>query len=142
MTIGQLIKKIREEYGMSIEELAKRIGKSRATLYRYENDDTTNIPVSILPLLSKTFTVPPSYFLGWSEDTGIYYDPQVSSTEKTFSVSSLTQDAAVAQTTIYTKNDNSNQVILRTKQNKIEAYDLNDEEFNAIKILLGSMHTK
>ena len=39
MSIGQRIKERRIELGLSVDELAKRLGKNRATVYRYESDD-------------------------------------------------------------------------------------------------------
>lgn len=124
---------------MSVEELAKKIGKSRATLYRYENDETADIPANVFPRLSKTFAVHPAYFLGWTDDDGIYEDPQVSATDNTFSVSSYTVDECVASITLYTKSKDANQVILRNKDNTLLAFDLTDEEFAAINVLLASL---
>ena len=37
MTVGQRIKERRKELGISADELGKRIGKNRATIFRYEN---------------------------------------------------------------------------------------------------------
>ena len=36
MKIGEKIKYLRNKRGISVEELAKIIGKDRATIYRYE----------------------------------------------------------------------------------------------------------
>ena len=38
-TIGSRIRQKRQELGMSVDELAARLGKNRATVYRYESDD-------------------------------------------------------------------------------------------------------
>ncbi len=39
MNVGQRIKQRRIDLGIDAEELALKIGKSRATVYRYENGD-------------------------------------------------------------------------------------------------------
>ena len=33
---------------MSVDELARRIGKDRSTVYRYENGDISNMPIELL----------------------------------------------------------------------------------------------
>lgn len=35
MTIGKKIKDLRTELNMSVDELAEKLGKNRATIYRY-----------------------------------------------------------------------------------------------------------
>ena len=45
MTIGDRIRARRQELGFSVDELATRLGKNRATVYRYENGDIENLPV-------------------------------------------------------------------------------------------------
>ena len=46
-TLGDRIKEKRIAAGFSADELAKRIGKNRATVYRYESGDV-DIPVSVV----------------------------------------------------------------------------------------------
>ncbi len=70
MTIGERIKNRRSEIGMSVDELASMIGKNRATIYRYENEDIENLPVSILEPLAKALRVTPAELLGWNIVTG------------------------------------------------------------------------
>lgn len=40
MTIGERIKRRRLQLGMSVDELADELGKNRATVYRYEKDES------------------------------------------------------------------------------------------------------
>ena len=35
----------RKELGMTVDELAERVGKSRATVYRYENGSIEKLPL-------------------------------------------------------------------------------------------------
>ena len=52
MSIGQRIKETRIQQGLSIDDLACRLGKNRTTIYRYENGDIENLPLGILDSLA------------------------------------------------------------------------------------------
>lgn len=65
MTIGERIKKLREEKGMSVDKLAELIGKNRATIYRYESNDIEKLPTSVLEPLCKALGTTPAYLMGW-----------------------------------------------------------------------------
>ena len=80
-TKGERIKKYREELGLSQVFLADKIGVSKQTLYKYENDIITNIPSDKIEALAKVFNCTPAYLMGWVPDTpdGIcdYYDDSI-----------------------------------------------------------------
>lgn len=44
MVFANRIKQYREEKGIPMDEFARRIGKSKATAYRYESGDIEKIP--------------------------------------------------------------------------------------------------
>ena len=67
MTIGERIKFRRQELRMSADELAERLGKNRATIYRYENNDIENLPISVLSELAKVLNCSEAYLMGWEE---------------------------------------------------------------------------
>ena len=73
MDIGNRIKQRRIDLDISAEELADMIGKSRATIYRYENGDIENLPTTILEPLAEALNTTPAYLMGW-EDEPIDYD--------------------------------------------------------------------
>lgn len=59
MTIGKQIRKRRKELKMSVDELARRIGKDRSTVYRYENGDIESIPLDMFaPIVEALETTP------------------------------------------------------------------------------------
>lgn len=68
--IGQLIKELRLEKKMSVEELANKIGKSRATVYRYENNEIEDLPYTVLNPIAEALGTTPAYLLGWSDEHG------------------------------------------------------------------------
>lgn len=65
MSIGDNIKKRRVELGMSVEDLANKINKNRATIYRYENKNIENLPTTILEPLAKALKTTPAELMGW-----------------------------------------------------------------------------
>lgn len=67
MTIGQKIKELRMELNMSVDELAAKLGKNRATIYRYEKGDIGNLPLDVLEPLAKTLKTSPAYLIGWED---------------------------------------------------------------------------
>lgn len=68
MTIGQRIKQRRKDMGISADELGKRIGKNRATIFRYENGDIENLPVDILKPIAEALLTTPQELMGWQEE--------------------------------------------------------------------------
>ena len=56
-SIGENIKMYREQYGWSQAELARRIGKSRAAISQYENEETTP-RMGVIEDLARVFGVP------------------------------------------------------------------------------------
>lgn len=59
MTIGEYIRLKRKEAGLSAEELGKKIGKNRATIYRYENNSIEKLPANVLVPLANALSITP-----------------------------------------------------------------------------------
>lgn len=68
MTKGEKIKELRRDLGLSQVELARKIGVSKQTLYKYENDIITNIPSDKIMRLSEELGSTPAFLMGWYED--------------------------------------------------------------------------
>lgn len=66
MTVGERLKHLREQLGMSQVDLASKINVSKQTLYKYENDIITNIPSDKIESAAKVCNVSPAYLMGWS----------------------------------------------------------------------------
>lgn len=66
MSVGNNIKKRRESLNMSVEELASKIGKNRATIYRYENGDIESLPSTVLNPLSEALKTTLQDLMGWT----------------------------------------------------------------------------
>lgn len=68
MRVGDRIRAKRQDLGMSVDELAARLGKNRATVYRYERGDIENMPVNVLEPLAEVLQTTPAYLMGWTPD--------------------------------------------------------------------------
>lgn len=68
MKVGQLIKLRRKELRMSADELGKKIGKNRATIFRYENGEIEKLPIDILKPIAEALLTTPQALMGWEEE--------------------------------------------------------------------------
>lgn len=66
MSIGKRINALRTRQGLSIDDLATKLGKNRTTIYRYENGDIENLPLSILNPLAEALDTTPAHLMGWN----------------------------------------------------------------------------
>lgn len=64
-TIGSRIRYKRIEAGLSVDDVAARLGKNRATVYRYESNDIDNFPISVIGPLADILNTTPAYLMGW-----------------------------------------------------------------------------
>ncbi|MBK5243704.1 MAG: LexA family transcriptional regulator [Eubacteriaceae bacterium] len=67
MNVGAKIKERRKELNLTVDEIAKILGKDRSTIYRYESNDIENLPTSVLEPLAKALNTTPALLLGWGE---------------------------------------------------------------------------
>lgn len=68
MRFGENLRRIREMRGMSVAELASRIGTTRQTVYRYESGYTYNVTADRIMELAAVLDVAPGVLVGWEED--------------------------------------------------------------------------
>lgn len=66
--IAERIKTRRKELGLSVDALAERLGKNRATIYRYEGNYIENMPSTVLEPLAEALHCSPVYLLGMTDD--------------------------------------------------------------------------
>ena len=90
MTIGERIKHMRSEKGLTLEHLAKVALTSRQTIQRYESGVIQNIPSDKIELIAIALNTSPAYLMGWGSDSkysepieyspvGIVYFPVIGS---------------------------------------------------------------
>lgn len=69
--VAERIKQRRTELGLSVDELAKKVGISRATLYRYENGSIDKVNVHQLKPIASALMTTPVYLMGWDDEKEI-----------------------------------------------------------------------
>lgn len=67
MTISNKIKRFREDKGISQTELAKKVGTTKQTIYKYENGLINNIPSDKIEIMARLFDTTPQYLMGWED---------------------------------------------------------------------------
>ena len=84
MTVGDRIKLRRESLGVSQVSLADTIGEKKQTLYKYETNKITNIPIENIERIASALNTTPAYLMGW-EDSALP-SPDVTEDTVTFPV--------------------------------------------------------
>lgn len=64
MTTGEKMRARRKELGMTVDEVAAKVGKNRATIYRYESD-AIEMPASMLKPLADALGTTPDDLMDW-----------------------------------------------------------------------------
>ena len=67
MNVGSMIKQRRIKLGLSVDELADKLGKNRATVYRYESNEIENLPTTVLEQLASVLETTPAHLMGWED---------------------------------------------------------------------------
>lgn len=67
MTVGERMKARRKEIKISADEVAKALGVSRSTIFRYEKGDIEKLPTNILDDIAVILKTTPAYLMGWSD---------------------------------------------------------------------------
>ena len=68
MNTGERIRNRRKELHLSIDDVANKLKKNRATVYRYENGDIENMPITVLQPIAEVLQTTPAYLMGWDDD--------------------------------------------------------------------------
>lgn len=68
MCFSKRLKKAREAKGVTLSELGKRIGKTEATVQRYESGNIKNLKNETIEQLADALNVNPAYLMGWITD--------------------------------------------------------------------------
>jgi transcriptional regulator with XRE-family HTH domain len=64
------IKSLRKEKGLTLLQVAERLGVTESTVQRYESGNIKNLKYETMVELAELFDVAPSYLMGWtSEDS-------------------------------------------------------------------------
>lgn len=114
MNIGHRIKERRKELRISADELANKLGKNRATIYRYEKGDIENLPLDILEPIADALDTTPQYLMGWD-------DPSNPQKEKSAENSGLTENQIKLMKFVESVPDDKAELILRVIRSIVES---------------------
>ena len=67
MSKGTRIKDLRLRAKLTQEDLARKLGVSKQTIFKYENDIITNIPSDKLEDLASILSTEPKFIMGWEK---------------------------------------------------------------------------
>lgn len=130
MKIGDRIKDRRKQLRMSADDLAKKLGKDRSTIYRYEKGEIENIPADILIPIAKALETTPQALIGWEESSTVFVD--------------ITEDSPYSSTVI-----TSNPWMARNQQKWFEltrGFEFTKEElglfYDCAKFIMASRDTE
>lgn len=102
--VGKRIKDLRKSKKMSVDDLAKKIGKSRATVYRYENNEIEDVPYTVLIPIAKALDTTPAYLMGWEdeEDESVTIGRNIKSirTERNISIMEMAEEIHIDYDTL------------------------------------------
>ena len=121
MSKGTRIREYRERVHLTQVELALKIGVSKQTLYKYENDIITNIPSDKIEAIAQETGVTPEMIMGWHVSSDI-----------PFSVSSHEEEIVLH----YRAADSGTQKSVR------KLLDVSDPEESSLHLMPVAAHAK
>lgn len=83
MEIGERIKQLRQEKGMTLEEVGNKVGVGKSTVKKWEDGQIANMKRDKILKLANAFQCSPSYLMGYEDNltpnnsellTNILYD--------------------------------------------------------------------
>lgn len=99
MSVGQRIRDRRKELKLSVDDVAKQLGKNRATVYRYEGDEIEDMSINLIAEIARILKTDPGYLMGWKNSKEDFisknryaYFPSSISAGVPLDVSGLTKD--------------------------------------------------
>lgn len=77
MSIGENLHNRREELGMTLEDVAERLGVHRSTVLRYERGETQRLSIETIERLAKILSTTPAALAGWGGQADDGFDADV-----------------------------------------------------------------
>lgn len=68
MNVGDRLKKVRNIRNLTLAEVAEMVGKTEATIQRYESGNIINLKLDIIESLADIYKVSPAYIMGWETE--------------------------------------------------------------------------
>ena len=71
MNLGEKIKMLRLQQGLTLEEVGNRVGVGKSTVRKWESGQIANMRRDKIALLAKALNTTPSYLMGWDEGSSV-----------------------------------------------------------------------
>ena len=68
MTVGERIKYLRIEKGMTQDELGEKVGVKKAAINKYETGIVVNLKRDMISKLAYALDTTPAYLMGWEDE--------------------------------------------------------------------------
>ncbi|MGZ2417161.1 transcriptional regulator with XRE-family HTH domain [Staphylococcus caledonicus] len=68
MCFSKRMKQSREKRGITLAELGRKIGKTEATVQRYESGNIKNLKNDTIESIANALNVNPAYLMGWIDE--------------------------------------------------------------------------
>ena len=134
---GERIKALREEKGLSKEDLGKMIGKDRTSIYRYENGIVSKIHYAILVQIANSLGTTVRYLNGETDDPKQYPKDILETTGAYNFMHNLFQDNSnISTDDLYECTDKEKQFIQKIIRN---THLLSDDDYDALNKVFDSL---
>lgn len=67
MDLGEKMKTLRDQRGLTLQDVADVVGVGKSTVRKWENGDIKNMGRDKIALVAKALNVTPGYLMGWEE---------------------------------------------------------------------------
>lgn len=68
MNFQEKIKDLREKNGLTLQEIADKVGVSKPTVLRWENGEIKNLKKDKIKSLATALNTTPAYLMGWEQE--------------------------------------------------------------------------
>ena len=75
--LAERIKHLRAEQGLTLEEVAKKVGVGKSTVRKWETGMIANMKRDKIALLADALNTTPEYLMGWTEKEPAEADPRI-----------------------------------------------------------------
>lgn len=82
MEVYKIIKRRRQELGLTLKDVASALGVAESTVSRYESSDIQNMGIDKIEALSGVLRCSPAYLMGWDNPDSISHSFTLSGLEK------------------------------------------------------------
>lgn len=76
MDIGDRIKQLREQKGMTLEDLGNKVGVGKSTVRKWETGMIANMRRDKIKKVADALNTSPEYLMGWTDETSILIEPK------------------------------------------------------------------